>query len=151
VGEILVADLETDGFDPKVIWVVGILNLETDEYTAYTGDDVAEGLLRIADADLVVGHYFRGYDKKVIEKLSEGVIVLDDNKIDDTCEMSRELFPELPNHKLETWGKILGSPKIKYDKGFEEFHPEMLPYCEQDVRLNAEVYRTFIKEMSRAE
>jgi DNA polymerase III alpha subunit (gram-positive type) len=150
VGEILVGDLETDGFDPSQIWVVGILNLETDEYKSYTGDDIAEGLCRLADADLVVGHNFKKYDAAVIEKLSHGVIKIDHDKIDDTWELSRELFPELPNHKLETWGEILGSPKIKYNKGFAKFHPEMLPYCEQDVRLNADVYRTFIAEMARS-
>jgi DNA polymerase III epsilon subunit-like protein len=145
---VLVCDIETDGFKPTVIWCVGIIDLETDEYTAYYGDDIPEGLLRLADADRVVGHYFKGYDAPVIEKLTEGLVKLDPNKIDDTCEISRALFPEMPDHKLETWGEVLGLPKGKF-KDFSKFSNEMLVYLERDVRLNALVYRTFLDEIAR--
>lgn len=150
MGEVLVADLETNGIDPSRIWVVGVLNVETDEYTSYVGDDIPEGLMRIAEADLVIGHYFKKYDAKVINKLTEGLITLQEDKIIDTVELSRSLFSDLPNHKLKTWGDIFEYPKIDYDKGFEEFHPEMLPYCERDVRLNKRVYDFFVEHLEQS-
>jgi DNA polymerase III alpha subunit (gram-positive type) len=143
---ILVGDLETNGLKPNRIWVVGIKDVETGEYTSYVGDEeVPIGLMRLAEADVVIGHNFKGYDAKVIEKLTDGLIKIDENKIVDTVELSRKLFPEMPNHKLETWGEIFEFPKIKYDKGFEKFHPEMVPYCAVDVELNAKLYDFFMK------
>lgn len=145
--DIIVADLETNGFKPNVIHVVGVLDLATDEFIAYTGDDVPEGLLRIQRADRIIGHHFRGYDKVQIERLTEGLILLPDEKIDDTLEIARALFPEMENHKLKTWGEILGSHKIEYEGGFDEFDPRMVPYCEQDCRLNKILYEFLLSQL----
>lgn len=151
MGEIVVADIETDSLRPKQIYMLGILNLETDEYTAYIGDDeVPVGLMRLAEAERVIGHNFKGYDAPTIEKLTDGLIVIPKDRIDDTLEISRELFPDLVNHKLATWGEILGYPKLEM-KIFERFTPEMIPYCERDVRLNAKVYRFFIEHLEALE
>jgi hypothetical protein len=145
---ILVGDIETNGFEPSIIWVVGVMDAETNEYTSYVGtDQVCEGLARLADADIVIGHNFKGYDAKYITKLTDGLIEFDQSRIVDTCELSRILFPHLVNHKLETWGEILGFPKIKYTEGFTRFHPKMVPYCEQDVRLNKALYDFLLREM----
>lgn len=144
---ILVADLETNGFKPNKIWVVGVLDVETDEYTAYTGDDVAVGLMRLVEADLVIGHNFREYDAKVISKLTERVIEIPNEKIIDTLELGRMLFPDMPNHRLATWGEMLGLPKIEYTGGFDEFHEDMLPYCKRDVVLNKLLYEFLLSQL----
>lgn len=144
----LIADLETDGIKPNRIWMVGIKDHDTGEYTSYVGDDeVPIGLMRLMEADIVVGHNFKGYDAKVIKKLTDGLIEIPKEKIIDTCELSRSMFPQMPNHKLESWGEIFNFPKIKYDKGFEQFHPEMVPYCKQDVELNAVLYDFFLTQL----
>lgn len=149
---VLVGDIETNGLKPNIIWCVGVLDIDTGEYTSYVGDEeVPVGLMRLAEADVVVGHYFKGYDAPVIKKLTDGLITIDEDKIIDTCELSREFFPDLPNHKLETWGEIFEDHKIKYDKGFERFHPEMVPYLEQDVRLNARLYKFMIEHLEHLE
>lgn len=137
---ILVADLETNGLDPSLIWVVGVLDYDTDEFRAYTGEDVAEGLMRLAEADLVVGHNFLTYDAPVIEKLTDGLIVLDRERIVDTLQLGRKLLPEMKCQKLEEWGNILGLPKIVFTEGFHRFHPNMIPYCERDCRLDKNVF-----------
>jgi DNA polymerase III alpha subunit (gram-positive type) len=149
---ILVGDLETNGLRPNRIWVVGIKDVETGEYTSYVGDEeVPIGLMRLAEADIVIGHNFKGYDAKVIENLTDGLIKIDNSKIVDTVELSRKLFPELENHKLETWGDVFEFPKIKYDKGFEQFHPDMVPYCERDVELNAVLYQFMMDHIEQLE
>lgn len=151
MGEILVADLETDGLKPNRIWVVGIISMETGEYRAYVGDEeVPEGLMRLANAERIIGHSFKSYDAQVISKLTEGLIVIDPDKIDDTVEISRALFPNLKNHKLKTWGEILGVPKIEYTGGFDEFHEDMLPYCKRDVELNKLLYEFLLSQLEEA-
>lgn len=144
MGEILVADLETNGLKPSRIWMVGILDYKTNEFTSYVGEDeVPIGLMRIAEAERVIGHNFRGYDKKVIEKLTDGLITLDNARIDDTVEISRSLFPTLQNHKLATWGEIFGYPKLDFNN-FDEWDPLMIPYCQRDCELNKVLYDFFV-------
>lgn len=148
----LVADIETDAiYKPTTIHMVGILDYDTDEFTAYVGEDeVPLGLLRIQEADRVIGHNFRDYDKKQIERLTEGLITLDDNKIDDTLEIARALFPQLKSHKLAVWGDILGLPKLEYEGDFLRFTPEMIPYCERDCRVNKLLYEFLLTQLMAA-
>jgi hypothetical protein len=146
MSEILIGDLETDGFDPSIIWVVGVLDYATDEFTAYMGEDVAEGLLRLSMADLVIGHNFIDYDAGVAEKLTEGLITFDRERIVDTLKLGRKLLPDMKCQKLEEWGDILGLPKIVFNEGFSRFHPKMVPYCERDCRLNKRVF-DFLMEL----
>jgi hypothetical protein len=146
--EILIGDLETNGLKPDRIWMVGVLDYHTDEYVSYIGDDeVPLGLMRLAEADRVIGHNFRGYDARVIKKLTNGLIEIDNDRIDDTVEISRALFPELENHKLATWGEILGFPKLDSPL-FETFTPKMIPYCERDCRLNKVLYDFLLSRMT---
>lgn len=146
--KILIGDIETNGLHPNIIWAVGIVDYDTDEYTAYVGEDeVPLGLMRLAEADLVVGHYFRGFDAPQIERLTEGLIKFRPDQIDDTVEISRALFPELKSHKLREWGEILGYPKLE-SPSFDEFTPELLPYLERDVRLNKALYQFFLDHIA---
>lgn len=147
---ILVADIETDAiWKPSTIHMLGVLDYDTDEFTAYVGEDeVAAGLLRLQEAERIVGHNFRSYDKKEIERLTDGLILLPDEKIDDTLEIARALFPHLENHKLKTWGEILGLPKIEYEGDFRRFTPEMIPYCERDCRVNKVLYEFLLSQIS---
>lgn len=141
----LVADIECNGFKPDRIWVLGIYDLDLKVYQSYVGDDeVPNGLLRLLDADIVVGHYFKGFDAKVIRDLTEGLVNIPNEKIHDTVEIGRALFPNMPDQKLQSWGEILGFPKLDYDGGFDEFNPDMVPYCQRDVELNAALYEFFL-------
>jgi len=144
---VIVCDIEADGLSPSVIWMIGVLDLDTDQYESYHGDRIVEGLMRLEEADMIVGHYFRGYDAKVIRELTQGLCVIEDDRIVDTCELSRSLFPELPNHKLSTWGKILGFPKGDYSD-WSCYSPEMDAYCERDVRLCGRIFE-FMMESGR--
>jgi hypothetical protein len=148
MSSVLIGDIETNAiYQPSRIWMVGVLDFYTDEFTAYVGDDeVPLGLMRLAEADLVCGHNFRAYDAKEITRMTEGLITLEDDRIIDTLEIGRSLFPDLVNHKLKTWGEIFGYPKIDYDKGFDAFHPDMVPYCERDCRLTKAVYEFLLSQ-----
>lgn len=144
--KILVGDIETDAIHmPHNIWMVGVLDWTTDEFTAYHGEDVAEGLLRLQEADLLIGHNFRGYDAKNIRRMTDGLVSLDNSKIMDTMELGRRLV-KMPDHKLKSWGEIFDFPKGDF-KDFSRFSPEMIPYCERDCRLTKKVF-DFLNELN---
>ena len=145
----LLFDTEADGFleEATVIHCLGIMDLDTEEYCEYGPDEVVEGLMRLQDADLIAGHFIRGYDCPLIAKLTDGLIILDEAKMVDTCDLSRDLAPFLKNHKLETWGLMFGFPKLP-SPDFSRFTPEMLVYLERDVRLNKLVFDWQMERMS---
>lgn len=143
---ILVGDIETNGFKPSIIWVVGIIDYNTRKFKSYTGDAVAEGLLRLAEAECVIGHNFKDYDAKQIERLTDGLVTIDNEKIVDTLELSRKVEPTLSNHKLETWGEILGRPKIDF-KRFDKFDPLMVPYCRRDCEINLDLFNYLMSRL----
>lgn len=136
---ILVFDIETDSLTPSVIHCVGILDWETDTYSAFTGDDIAAALVRLSQADVLVGHWASEFDCPVIENLTDGLIRFDYSRLVDTVKLSRSHFPGLANHKLATWGELLGFPKLEHSD-FETCSPTMLVYLERDVRLTAMLF-----------
>ena len=109
---------------------------------------MAEGLQRLVDADVVIGHNFRSYDAYHIERLLDGLLKFDQAKIVDTLELCRKVVPELKTPGLETWGEIFGYPKIHF-KAFEKYDPAMVPYCERDCRINKLVF-DFLMEAQKA-
>ncbi len=133
---ILISDIETNGFKPDVIWVVGIIDYETNEFTSYTHaeDNIAEGLLRLMEADLVVFHNGDDYDVPVIEKLTDGLITFDRAKVMDTLKMGRKLVPEMKTQKLEEWGKVFDIPKVLFE-AWDAYDPEMVPRCRRDCEI----------------
>lgn len=138
---IFIADTETNGIhNPSIIWVLGILDYETNEYTSYTGDQIPDGLLRLAEADVIIGHNWRKYDAIHITRLTDGLITFPDEKVVDTLELSRKLV-RMNSHSLDTWGEFFQLPKIKDTiPGFDVFHPNMVPYCQRDCEITTRVF-----------
>jgi DNA polymerase-1 len=146
----LVFDIETDGFEPSEIFVLGVLDFWTDEFKAYTSeeDNITEGIMRLAEAGCLIAHYGKGFDIPVIERLTGGLVTFDRSKVFDTYEVSRDMFPELPNHKLRTWGDILEFPKGEWTD-FTKFSWEMVSYCEQDCRVTGKAAAFMLEELAR--
>lgn len=107
-------------------------------------DQIPEAIAILNEADALIGHSIRGFDCKVIEKLTENLIKFDYDKILDTLEMSRAFAKDMPNHKLATWGEILGIEKMDQPR-FDEFTPEMIPYCERDVEVNVQIFYALLE------
>lgn len=135
----IIADIETDGLKPSVIHLVGILDLDTLEYTSYQGDEIVVGLTLMAEAELLVGHNLLGFDLPVIENLTDGLIQFDRARVVDTLMLGRKLLPDMKSQSLEEWGAVLGLPKLP-SPIFERFTPEMLPYCQRDCELSKMVF-----------
>lgn len=148
---LLAFDIEANGFEPTEIFVVSILDLMTGDLQSYTcaDDNIADGLLRLADADLACGHYVLGYDIPVIERLTDGLIGIDRAKVFDTCAVSMQLFPEMPDHKLRTWAEILDPDFPKGDHAdFTQFSPAMADYCARDVLITGRLFHFLVDQLA---
>lgn len=80
----------------------------------------------------------------------------------DSYIASKTLWPDRPAHSIDYFGSILGEPKIDWrakavelgliewnaPKGaeFAVYHPEMLVYNRQDVKVNIKTYHYLMKE-----
>lgn len=138
--EYILFDLECDGFKPKQIWCICMVDLITREKASFVGSEaIAEAIFRLQAAKLLVGHNIKSFDVRVIEKLTEGAVQFDRNRILDTLYLSKAMTT-MDNHKLEGWGEILGVPKLDTPFSFYRFDPRMVPYCERDVELNLQVF-----------
>ena len=142
---ILIADLECDSLKPSTIHMVGILDYETDQFTDYNGENVAEGLVRIAEADKVIFYNGLGYDVPVIERLTEGLVTIKRDRVIECLDLSRR-YVTMKNHKLATWGDLFDFPKGDHSD-FTRYSKEMSVYCERDCRLTKLVF-TLLNELA---
>jgi len=139
----VVFDIETDGLKPTKIWCI-VAKVVGGEFHRFPPHKIEEGINFLKNADTLIGHNIIGYDIPVIKKLC-GVKLT--NKVEDTLVMSRLFNPAQENgHSLKTWGYKIGVPKMESPVSFEEYTPDMLKYCSQDVRLNEYVYDRLLKD-----
>ncbi len=131
-------DIEANGFKPNKIFCIAVTDLVTGDKQMFTPETIAEGCFLLAEADMIVGHYIRGYDCPVIEKLSQGLIAFDKSRIVDTLDMSKALTNNA-KHSLKVWGDIFNLPKMDAPL-FESYSPVMLPYCERDVEITVKLF-----------
>jgi hypothetical protein len=135
---ILIADLECDSLRPSVIHMVGVLDYESDEFYDYHGDEVVDGLMRLAEADRVVFYNGKGYDVPVIERLTEGLVIFRPEQIVECLDLSRR-YVSMKNHKLKSWGELFDFPKGDHTD-FTKWSKSMSIYCERDCRLTKLVF-----------
>jgi DNA polymerase III epsilon subunit-like protein len=143
-------DIEANGFKPNVIFCICMTDLLTLESKTYYGDDIPEACFILGEAKMVVGHYIRGYDCPVIEKLTDGMITFTEEAKVDTLDMSKRLYPSRQKHSLEMWGEEFGMPKLKSPL-FEKFDPAMLPYCRRDVEITVKLFFHLVEKYLEAD
>jgi DNA polymerase-1 len=136
-------DIETDGLKPTVIWC--LCAIKGDQM--YTLEMPTKAMVEELFADVTehVGHNLINYDIPAVERLL-GVKV--SGKISDTLVMSRLYNPQLDGgHSLDAWGQRLKFPKGEY-YDWSALTPEMVVYCQQDVRVTERLYETLNKELA---
>jgi len=139
----IVFDIETDGLKPTKLWCI-VAKSTTGEIKKFPPNKIKEGIEYLQSADTLVGHNITGYDIPVIKKLT-GIELT--NKVYDTLVVSRLANPAQENgHSLKNWGFKTGYHKLESPDSFEEYTPEMLKYCSQDVLLNELVYERLQKD-----
>lgn len=144
-------DIETDGLKPSIIWCICAI-----KYDPSSPDD-GKKMITIEMPDKqaweclmegvteVIGHNIIRYDIPVVERLLDVSI---ECKIIDTLVMSRLYNPQLDGgHSLEAWGQRLNFPKGDYHD-WTTLTPDMVAYCQQDVRVTERLYATLVSELT---
>ncbi len=165
----LVFDIETDGIENyTVIHTMTILDTATQEYERYDLKAVPQGIKRLANADIIIGHNVIGYDIPVIKKLYPWFT---HRKVLDTMVWSRLAFADIKeidfnncqkwqmpkkligSHSLESWGFRLRVYKDNFGKttDWKTWSQEMSDYCEQDVRVTYQLLQVLQKKNISAE
>lgn len=152
-------DLEGDNIYPlvKKIHCAVAKDMDTGEVFKFKPGEI-EKTLEFFDneASLLVGHNIVGFDFPALKKLYgwewKGEFV-------DTIIWSRTFYPkrtvpaECPiknkPHSVKTWGYRVGRGKPEHND-WEEFSPEMLHRCEEDVEIQTLIYKALLKEYESA-
>lgn len=159
----LIFDLETNGLldDVKVVHCAVTYDTETKEYTRYRPEEIEFLILELTSCKVIGGHNIIAYDIPVIKKLY-GVDLHETCEVYDTLILSRLAYynlvaidenskrvpPRLKgSHGLKAWGYRLGNNKGTYGEttdAWDSFSEDMLEYCEQDVKLNVDLYEKLV-------
>ena len=135
----IVFDIETNGLNPDKIHCIVIKELGKSPIS-YRPDTIENGIEKLQDATVLIGHNIMGFDIPVINKLYN-VDLFKDKIIIDTLVLSRLFEPTREGgHSLKNWGGILKCEKGKEPEDWEVFTEDMLAYCKQDVILNEKIH-----------
>ena len=168
----LIFDIETDGFLDRLtkIHSLVIVDADTSELKSYADQpgyaSIDEGLQRLSDADVIVGHNIISFDIPAIKKVKpqwtyRGIVR-------DTHILSRLLWPsehlkekdfvaaekhgfpknQIGNYTLEAWGYRLGNYKGDYAGPWDTWSQEMQDYGEQDGRVTIRLWAEIVKQIS---
>ena len=143
--KVWVLDIESDGFDPTVIYCVCVKNLGTGEVKSFL-DKESFNAFHSPDYRYI-GHYILNFDVPVINRLWNTGIDL--SVCIDTIVLSYLYNPGIDGgHSLDAWGHRLGILKGSFSD-WSKFTPEMLSYCIQDVEVTYELYKQLTSKMLR--
>jgi len=138
----LIFDIETDDLDATRVWCIIAKELDGKVYK-FGPNQIEEGINLLQNATELIGHNIIGFDLPVLRRLHNFKYT---GKVIDTLVLSRLYNPIRENgHSLKTWGYKLSSPKQEQPE-FENYSPQMLNYCIQDVKLNESVYKYLLEE-----
>lgn len=132
-------DLEANGLleDVTMIHCLSIKDIDTGGLFHYPPDKIKIGLLRLYNANLVVGHNIIGYDFPLIKKFFPK---WKEPKHLDSLLMSQMFWPDIPSvgqsqHGLAAWGERLGHTKPTHED-WSVYSDEMRVRCNSDVEIN---------------
>jgi len=140
-------DIETDGLDAKVIWVMCWENIRTKETGKCIGEQEVKAFFDKTAGSIYVGHNILKFDAPTINRLAGTKLVV--SKIVDTLVLSTLYSPSIKDgHSLAAWGQRIGYGKIEFND-WTKLSEEMITYCHKDVEITAELFRKITKVLRR--
>ena len=158
--KVRVFDIEANGLlrQATKIHCIVFSDLKKQEVVKFGPDELTKALDYLQSCDVLIGHNILEYDLPLIEKLHG--IKFKGAKV-DTLIMSRLLNPKRflpPNakdrkagpHSLYAWGVRCGIDKPEHED-WENFSPEMMHRCVEDVSINVTTYHMLMDEAKGGE
>lgn len=133
-------DIETDGLDPAVIWVLCAINVGTGEEKTLTDIQSMKDFINEAQQAgcFFVGHNIISFDVPVLNRLAGTRIPV--GRCVDTFLLSMLYSPSLAGgHSLEAWGTRLGFQKTSFSD-WSRLSDDMVAYCLNDCRVNVRLF-----------
>lgn len=140
-----IVDVEANGLDPDKIWVISTKDIDTQEVRTFDKVwlDPRPFLEWAVDCSYWVGHYFLGYDIRVLRNILD--LDIDPQAVLDTLVVSRLIdFNQSGGHGLERWGEYFGVQKPPIEQ-WDVYDPKMVHRCEQDVEINYKLFKLYEK------
>jgi DNA polymerase I-like protein with 3'-5' exonuclease and polymerase domains len=164
----LLFDIETDGFLDVLTKVHCIVIHEpgTESWESFGPDEIEDALEKLAQSDVLIGHNIARFDLPALQKVYPSFKY--GGQVVDTQVLSRLCWPDIEPvgfeneetgkkdwevHSLRAWGHRLGTAKGDFGKttDWQEFTPEMLDYCEQDVWVNLALWEKLEEQQIKPE
>lgn len=144
----VVVDIETNRAHDK-IWCAVVLEVGGESQPTVCTSPEQLALCLARGQDYLVGHNIIAFDAPVLRECW-GIDLCDYGVLRDTLIMGRLLYPSVSDgHSLRAWCLRTGQEAQKdsfsdFDAGLSK---EMIDYCIQDCRANAELYLWMITEL----
>lgn len=154
----LVADIETDGFNPTTIHCLAALNADdTSQRWVFNPDNISDGIELLQSASELIFQNGIAFDIPAIQKLYP-TFSTDGITVTDTLVLSRLIRADLKNddfisapnlpkrlygsHSLKAWGIRLGVHKGDFGEttDWSTWSQEMSDYCELDVSVTHKLW-----------
>jgi len=140
-------DIETDGLDATVIWVLCAINIGTGEEVTLTDPiKIREWInVQLANGCIFVGHNIISFDAPTLNRLLGTRIPV--RCLVDTFVLSMLYSPSLAGgHSLGAWGQRLGFPKTEFND-WSRLSEDMVLYCLNDCRVNVRLFIRLTERM----
>lgn len=140
LDKVLVVDIECDGLLNELTkcHVLSCAYKDEDDKWQIISTNKREDIQRLVGNpdNVIVGHYFVGYDKPALQKLGYEF----NAQIIDTLGLSWYLYNEYIKHGLEDWGERLGIKKPEIENWTNLSYEEYKHRCEEDVKINTNLW-----------
>lgn len=164
-------DIETNGLlkEVSMFFCAVVQDVDTGDIWYYEPDQMDEFCAKLDEANWLIGHNIIGYDIPAMKKLHgweprKDVVIYDTLIAARMFNPSLEMHPDCPRkvwsehandwknvgpHTLMNLGFIVGEHKDSFgeDKAFDQYCPEMLTYCAQDVNVNVKIFHWLRRQM----
>jgi DNA polymerase-1 len=140
-------DIETDGLDATVIWVMCWENIKTKEKGKCVDYSEIKEFFARTKGSVYVGHNMLKFDAPVLNRLVGSAITV--SRVVDTLVLSMLYSPSIAGgHSLGAWGPRVGYEKIDFDD-WSGLSDDMITYCHRDVEITSELFRRMIRVLNK--
>lgn len=143
----IVFDTESDGLKNEAtrLWCIAAIDVDTCEEWFFYPGNIESGLRLLEEADEIVAHNCFNHDIPLIKKLYPNWTY---KKAYDTFIMSSLYEPDRAGgHSIDSWAKKFGLHKPVHED-WTQFSEDMRVRCQEDTRINLEVFLHLIEKMS---